>query len=439
LDTLSAWTPEKLHCITGCQCLRIYNHIIVASLDGKLINNGKFPISLGLYTTISKTPRVKPIDRHQSWYLDTVHVDIAFRDCTLIGGFKYALIFVDCAKCYNWTFGLKSLQHEDILAAFMAFREVAGSLTQKFCCDCDEKMFGGAIWSFLHVNHSSIAASPAGCESSNGLVEPHWKIMVHMSRAYLTNKQMPCSHWYFAIKQAACMINMIPGKYKSKLVLPFMLAHGVCPDQRAWLPLFSICYFHHTKDSNTLRSKNQAQTLDGIIIGCLLMSTGILIYNPRNQKYYKPDSYQLDSYHLLSSVYSTIRYQGGLFVSLHCNETATISEPSPPGTRVAEVNKVTGHTRLATVMDIPLDPELSPHYMILFDDGTSLSVPVASMPDLIPKPIVNPTDTCTSFHHFSRWDPKQHSSGTATTTKKSSDNLLMCLSIQLQVTHYQEA
>ncbi len=43
-------------------------------------------------------------------------------------------------------------------------------------------------------------------------------------------------------------------------------------------------------------------------------------------------------------------------------------------------------------MDIPLDPESSPH-MILFDDGTALSVPVASLPELIPKPIVNSTDT----------------------------------------------
>jgi hypothetical protein len=58
-----------------------------------------------------------------------------------------------------------------------------------------------------------------------------------------------------------------------------------------------------------------------------------------------------------------------------------------------KVNQVTEHTRLGMVIDIPLDPELSLHYMILFDDGTSSSVPVVSMLELIPKPIVNPTDT----------------------------------------------
>ncbi len=81
------------------------------------------------------------------------------------------------------------------------------------------------------------------------------------------------------------MMNMIPGKYCGKLALPFMLVHGVHPDQRTWLPLFSLCYFYHEKDSNASRSKNQAQTLDGIVIRRSPTSNAILVYNPRNQRY----------------------------------------------------------------------------------------------------------------------------------------------------------
>jgi len=88
-----------------------------------------------------------------------------------------------------------------------------------------------------------------------------------MLRAYLTEKQMPRSFWYYAIKHAAQMMNMIPGRYGGKLASPFMLVYGVRPDQRTWLPLFSICYFHHEKDSDVQRSKNQAHTMDGIVIG----------------------------------------------------------------------------------------------------------------------------------------------------------------------------
>jgi hypothetical protein len=90
--------------------------------------------------------------------------------------------------------------------------------------------------------------------------------MVHMSRAYLTEKQMPRLFWYYVIKHLALMMNMIPGKYRGKLALPFMLVHGVHPDPRTWLPLFSICYFHHEKYSDASRYKNQPHTLDGIII-----------------------------------------------------------------------------------------------------------------------------------------------------------------------------
>ncbi len=91
-------------------------------------------------------------------------------------------------------------------------------------------------------------------------------------------------------------------------------------------------------------------------------------------------------------VYSTIKYDGGLFVSLHRDEIALISEPFPPGTRVAQVHPTSGRTLLGTVMDIPLDPNTFPHYLILFNDGTSSSIPVAEMPDLIPKPSVDVSD-----------------------------------------------
>ncbi len=234
--------------------------------DGSLLNTGKFPLSLGTYTTIPKAPRGKAIDRHQAKYLDIVHVDIAFGDCFSVGGFKFALIFVDRATCYNWTFGLKLLQHCNVHAAFLAFRDKAGVFAHQFQCDCNEKLFGSTIRSFLHLHQSSIVASPAGRQSSNGLID-HWKIMVHMSQAYLTEKQMPWTFWYYAVKHLARMMNMILGKYQNKLASPFMLVHGIRPDPRTWLPLFLVYYFHHEKDSDASRSKSQAHTMDGIVLG----------------------------------------------------------------------------------------------------------------------------------------------------------------------------
>ncbi len=197
----------------GCHCFCSYKHLIAVTKDCKYIDSSEFLVLLGAYMTIPKAPRGKSIDHTASWYLDIIHLDIAFGDCASVGGFKYALIFMDQAPQCNWCFGLKSLQYDEILAAFLAFWSEAGGLATQFQCNWDENLDGNNVQSFLHLNHSSISASPEGWQSSNGLVESHWKIIVHMSWAYLTKKQMPCSFRYYAVKHSAHMMNMIPGKY----------------------------------------------------------------------------------------------------------------------------------------------------------------------------------------------------------------------------------
>jgi hypothetical protein len=142
-------------------------------------------------------------------------------------------------------------------------------------------------------------------------------------------KHLPRMLWYYAIKHSVHMMNMIPGKYHGKLALPFMLAHGVHPDQRTWVPHFLLWYLHHKKDSNASFSKTQAHTMDGIILGCSPTSASILVYNLRNKKNYKPDSDQIDPYSFSLLISPTIKYDGGLFVSLHWDNTAIISEQLP--------------------------------------------------------------------------------------------------------------
>ena len=136
----------------------------------------------------------------------------------------------------------------------------------------------------------------AGRQSSNGLAESHWKTMVHMSRAYLTEKQMPRRFWLHSLRHAAQMMNHILVKYEDKLASPFMLVHGTQADCRSWLPLFLICYFHHDMDGSAKCSKNQAQTMDGIIVGRCPHSNATLVYNSRNKNFYQPDSYRIDQH-----------------------------------------------------------------------------------------------------------------------------------------------
>ncbi len=90
---------------------------------------------------------------------------------------------------------------------------------------------GTKIREHLIDNDSNTVGAAAGRQSSNGLVESHWKVMVHMARAYLTEKQMPRSFCFYAIVYLARMMNAIPGKFGGKLASPFLLVHGSGHDE----------------------------------------------------------------------------------------------------------------------------------------------------------------------------------------------------------------
>jgi hypothetical protein len=143
----------------------------------------------------------------------------------------------------------------------------------------------------------------------------------------------------------------------------------------AWVPLFSLCYFHHEKDRDQWHLHNQAHTLDGIIIGRSLTSNALLLYNPCNKQYYDPDSYHIDSYRRPGSVYCDIKYSGGLFCNFICYDNPTMEEKYPPGTQVERLDPSTNVPLAGIVMDIPFPDDLSldtvPSYIILFDNGTS--------------------------------------------------------------------
>jgi hypothetical protein len=281
---------EELHRIMGCRKFCNYKHLLQVSRDGQWVDGGEFPPLLGSFAMIPKAKHGGLLDRLSYKYLDAVHMDIAFSDCLLVGGFEYALILVDQATRYNWTFGLKSLSSDHILGALRLFRASAGALAHCFYCDCNAKLFGSAISEYLINNTSKVVAAPVKRQSANGLVESHWKTMVHMACAYLTKKQMPHSYWFYAITHAACVMNVIPSKYKDRLASPFLLVHGVGHDECTWTPLFLLCFFHHEKVGNDTQSKHMAHTMDSVIIGRSPTSNALMIFNPQNGQYYKPDS-----------------------------------------------------------------------------------------------------------------------------------------------------
>jgi hypothetical protein len=125
--------------------------------------------------------------------------------------------------------------------------------------------------------------------------------------------------------------------------------------------------------------------MDGIAIGCSPTSNVMLVCSPCTKKYCDLDSYCLDPYRLPSLVYSDLCYDGGLFCSLVCDGSTLMEELYPPGTRVEQIDPTTKSLVAGTVMDIPISTDVlgSPSYLILFDNGTSASIPLPDMPSMI--------------------------------------------------------
>ncbi len=134
--------------------------------------------------------------------------------------------------------------------------------------------------------------------------------------------------------------------------------------------------------------------MDGIVIGWSPTSNALLVYNPQNKQYYKPDSYHLNSYHLPTSVYPDVKYDGGLFCSLVCDNNPTMEKKYPPGTQIKQMDPSTDMLLAGTVMDIPIliddsastGPPPDRPYSILFDNGTTALIPLLEMTGLIPPP-----------------------------------------------------
>ncbi len=71
----------------GCRKFRIYKHLLQVSRDGQWIDGSEFPLLLGSFATVPKINKGKTLDRMQYKYLEAVHINIAFGDCLLVGGF----------------------------------------------------------------------------------------------------------------------------------------------------------------------------------------------------------------------------------------------------------------------------------------------------------------------------------------------------------------
>ena len=172
-------------------------------------------------------------------YSDIWHVDIGYGPSTGIGGMRYTLLCVDKATRYKFVFGLKNL-NSSILAALKQFINKCGEKPKLICTDFDPKLFAGDVATYLTDKKIEIEAAPPYRQHQNGLVERSWQTIVNMTRNWLTSAQLPSKYWYFGVKRACEVLNILPSKKNGKVTTPYQLVHGKKVDYRNLFPMFTV-------------------------------------------------------------------------------------------------------------------------------------------------------------------------------------------------------
>ena len=93
-ETRQAFDPLKLHRIFGCCRLCNPKHITSTAENATLIDTGKTPTTTGAFATTPKANEGKSKIYH-CHFLDKVHMDIVYNNCTSMGGYRYKLLLVD--------------------------------------------------------------------------------------------------------------------------------------------------------------------------------------------------------------------------------------------------------------------------------------------------------------------------------------------------------
>ena len=85
-DKKTHYSAEEIRRVMGCQKTKNYEQLIRATHEGHYVDVGKFPLSLGSYSTLRKSPHRKSIDQTKYRYLNKVHVHIGVGDVIVIRG-----------------------------------------------------------------------------------------------------------------------------------------------------------------------------------------------------------------------------------------------------------------------------------------------------------------------------------------------------------------
>ena len=368
------------------------NITISASDKSKTLNDGETA------TLKSKKKNSRP-SKIPEKYSDVWHMDIVYGPCVAIAGVKYALLLVDKKTRKCCLYALKDLK-DSIKDALSQFILDVGTKPKLLRTDFDKKLIGGKIKQFLREKHIRLEAAPPKRQHQNGLVERKWQSIISMARNWLTAELLPTKYWFFAIKRAAEIMNILPTKHEGGIVsTPFEYVHNKKVDYRQLFPVFKKAYVKiETDESGGHRNKYKSQTIKTICVGSCPDSDGMLFYHPKTKKVItSADGYKFDT-RLASGPQFNEKFDGDIDLT-RCSDQPTHQTPAHEENTCCYVEK-DGKYKKATVLKSPFDDETE-KYTVQFGSNEIAEVLVKDIHHSDPTAPVN--DKGEPVNHVYDW------------------------------------
>ncbi len=325
-------------------------------------------------------------------FSDIWHMDIGFGPCTAIGGVRYTLLLVDKYSKYKFVYGLKNL-NDSILNAMKKFITDVGVKPKLIRTDFDYKLMGGDVASFLTDEKVRIESAPPKRQDENGLVERHWQTVVAMARNWLTSAQLPAKYWFFALKRACEVVNLMPFKRDGQVTTPFELIYKQKVDYRNLLPMFSIAYIRQERVQGQHKNKWKSKTLKCILVGKCSRSDSLLFYHPPSRQTLScADGYRFDTVTPAGPHFGET-YDGDFIFNTKSDVEDIHRPPSHQENEVCYVpdenNPNTYHRSI--ILSIPINEDTEPYTIQEVDSGAIRELPTETILDHDPTaPIQDP-------------------------------------------------
>jgi deoxyuridine 5'-triphosphate nucleotidohydrolase len=334
-------------------------------------------------------------------YSDVWHIDIGFGPCAAIGGIKYTLLMVDKATRYKLVYGLKNLT-TSLLQAMQQFVMDAGTKPKLLRTDFDTKIIGGRVKTYLNEQQIPIQASPPYRQHQNGLVESHWQSIVSMTRNWLTSSLLPTKYWFYGIKRACEVTNILPAPHVKKLTTPHELVYKTKVDYRQLFPMFSIAYIKYAREGGGVKDKWKSRSLKCIAVGSCSRSNGLLFYHPPSKQVITcGNGYRFDTFSPAGPQFEE-RFDGNFVFSTQDTNSQVHQQPTHEQNTtvyIKDPNQPNKYNK-AKILSIPVNENLDPYIVQLMESGDIQTIHTEDINDHDPSVDPEATSTNTPFPHL---------------------------------------